>query len=157
MPFSLAPPKDAAFFRHSHTLSAFQVQLQLPCDEDLWDAPNALEWKRLHDEARPPIQFISALKACLTATHDPPSLNPFSRIAVLHGLLSVSQDLHWCGRVDSSLASAPQLITFRIGSILQARPRTRILESGTQGPNLARHDVREIDLPGSFLSMFAHA
>ncbi|GAA5982699.1 hypothetical protein JCM5350_006216 [Sporobolomyces pararoseus] len=87
--------EHAAFFRHSHTLSAFQVQLQLPCDEDLWDAPNALEWKRLNDEARPPIQFISALKACLTATHDPPSLNPFSRIAVLHGLLSVSQDLHW--------------------------------------------------------------
>ncbi|GAA6014946.1 hypothetical protein JCM11491_002366 [Sporobolomyces phaffii] len=87
--------EHAAFFRHSHTLSAFQVQLQLPCDEDLWDAPNAVEWKRLNDEARPPIQFISALKACLTATHDPPSLNPFSRIAVLHGLLSVSQDLHW--------------------------------------------------------------
>ncbi|GAA5894053.1 uncharacterized protein JCM6883_003708 [Sporobolomyces salmoneus] len=87
--------EHAAFFRHSHTLSAFQVQLQLPCDEDLWDAPNAHEWKRLNDEARPPIQFISALKACLTATHDPPSLNPFSRIAVLHGLLSVSQDLHW--------------------------------------------------------------
>ncbi|GAA5925316.1 uncharacterized protein JCM15063_004989 [Sporobolomyces koalae] len=87
--------EHAAFFRHSHTLSAFQVQLQLPCDEDLWEAPNAQEWKRLNDEARPPIQFISALKACLTATHDPPSLNPFSRIALLHGLLSVSQDLHW--------------------------------------------------------------
>ncbi|GAA5961970.1 hypothetical protein JCM21900_001988 [Sporobolomyces salmonicolor] len=87
--------EHAAFFRHSHTLSAFQIQLHLPCDEDLWEASSAHEWKRLHDQARPPIQFISALKACLTATHDPPALNPFSRISVLHGLLSVAQDLQW--------------------------------------------------------------
>ncbi|GAA5828891.1 hypothetical protein JCM11251_005910 [Rhodosporidiobolus azoricus] len=87
--------EHAAFFRHAHTLSAFQVQLPLPCDEDQWEAPDALSWKRLHDQQRPPIQFISALKASLTAVHDPPMLNPFGRISVLHGLLSVAQDLQW--------------------------------------------------------------
>ncbi|GAA5895962.1 hypothetical protein JCM6882_005572 [Rhodosporidiobolus microsporus] len=87
--------EHAAFFRHAHTLSAFQVQLPLPCDEDQWEAPDALSWKRLHDQQRPPIQFISALKASLTAVHDPPQLNPFGRISVLHGLLSVAQDLQW--------------------------------------------------------------
>ncbi|BGP16440.1 hypothetical protein JCM10213v2_004442 [Rhodosporidiobolus nylandii] len=87
--------EHASFFRHAHTLSAFQVQLPLPCDEDQWEAPNAFEWKRLHDSQRPPIQFISALKASLTAVHDAPQLNPFSRISVLHGLLSVAQDLQW--------------------------------------------------------------
>ncbi|GAA5850603.1 hypothetical protein JCM8547_001926 [Rhodosporidiobolus lusitaniae] len=87
--------EHAAFFRHAHTLSAFQIQLPLPCDEDQWEAPNAHEWKRLHDQQRSPVQFISALKASLTAAHDAPQLNPFSRIAVLHGLLSVAQDLQW--------------------------------------------------------------
>lgn len=86
---------DAAFFRHAHTLSAFQIQLPMPCDEDLWEATTAEEWKRLHDRARQPIQFISALKASLTAVNETTSLNPFSRISVLHGLLSVAQDLQW--------------------------------------------------------------
>lgn len=88
-------PADAAFFRHAHTLSAFQIQLPMPCDEDLWEATSADEWKRLHDRARQPIQFISALKASLTAVNETTSLNPFSRISVLHGLLSVAQDLQW--------------------------------------------------------------
>ncbi|GAA6028170.1 hypothetical protein JCM8097_006895 [Rhodosporidiobolus ruineniae] len=87
--------EHAAFFRHAHTLSAFQVQLPLPCDEDQWEASTAQDWKRLHDQQRPPIQFISALKASLTAMHDSVPLNPFSRISVLHGLLSVAQDLQW--------------------------------------------------------------
>ena len=94
--FSRASCADAAFFRHAHTLSAFQIQLPMPCDEDLWEAITAEEWKRLHDRARQPIQFISALKASLTAVNETTSLNPFSRISVLHGLLSVAQDLQWC-------------------------------------------------------------
>ncbi|GJN90701.1 hypothetical protein Rhopal_003715-T1 [Rhodotorula paludigena] len=87
--------EHAAFFRHAHTLSAFQIQLPLPCDEDQWEASTAHEWKQLHDQQRQPIQFISALKASLTAVNEATSLNPFSRIAVLHGLLSVAQDLQW--------------------------------------------------------------
>ncbi|GAA6001419.1 hypothetical protein JCM10207_006657 [Rhodosporidiobolus poonsookiae] len=87
--------EHAAFFRHAHTLSAFQVQLPLPCDEDQWEASTSHDWKRLHDQQRPPTQFISALKASLTAMHDTQPLNPFSRISVLHGLLSVAQDLQW--------------------------------------------------------------
>ncbi|BGP40332.1 hypothetical protein JCM10450v2_004312 [Rhodotorula kratochvilovae] len=87
--------EHAAFFRHAHTLSAFQIQLPLPCDEDQWEATNANDWKRLHDQQRQPIQFISALKASLTAVNEATTLNPFSRIAVLHGLLSVAQDLQW--------------------------------------------------------------
>ena len=63
---------DAALFRHSPALSAFQVQLTLPCDEDEWDAPNAVEWARIHARSRPPIPFISALKASLMAGAAPP-------------------------------------------------------------------------------------
>lgn len=89
------PHTDAAFFRHSPTLSAFQIQLQLPCDEEHWEARSAAEWARLRPSQRPPIPFISALKASLMNNGSPPPLNPFSRIAILHGLLSVAQDLQW--------------------------------------------------------------
>ncbi|KAK4054473.1 hypothetical protein OIV83_000967 [Microbotryomycetes sp. JL201] len=87
--------EHAAFFRHSPTLSAFQVQLQLPCDEELWEARTAEEWARIRINSRPTLPFISALKASLTAGNASPQLNPFSRIAILHGLLSVAQDLQW--------------------------------------------------------------
>ncbi|KAM0791367.1 hypothetical protein ACM66B_005832 [Microbotryomycetes sp. NB124-2] len=87
--------EHAAFFRHSPTLSAFQVQLQLPCDEELWEASTAEEWARIRINSRPALPFISALKASLTAGNASPQLNPFSRIAILHGLLSVAQDLQW--------------------------------------------------------------
>ncbi|KAL8279204.1 hypothetical protein RQP46_008460 [Phenoliferia psychrophenolica] len=86
---------NAALFRHSPALSAFQVQLTLPCDEDEWDAPTAEEWFAIHKAARPPIPFISALKASLMAGATPPVLNAFSRITILHGLISVAQDLQW--------------------------------------------------------------
>jgi hypothetical protein len=105
-PAPFARRSDASFFRHSPTLSAFQIQLQLPCDEDEWEAPNAQEWARLRANSRPPIPFISALKASLMPGHAPPVLNPFSRIAILHGLLSVAQDLQWCvSSLCSSFAS----------------------------------------------------
>ncbi|BGP55827.1 hypothetical protein JCM8202v2_003434 [Rhodotorula sphaerocarpa] len=110
--------EHAAFFRHAHTLSAFQIQLPMPCDEDLWEATSADEWKRLHDRARQPIQFISALKASLTAVNETTSLNPFSRISVLHGLLSVAQDLQcssaynlWKQRLDEALVNASPATT----------------------------------------------
>ncbi|SCV71948.1 BQ2448_4642 [Microbotryum intermedium] len=86
---------DASLFRHSPALSAFQIQVQLPCDEDEWEATTAKEWAVLHAQARAPVPFISALKASLMAGHSPPVLNSFSRIAILHGLLSVAQDLQW--------------------------------------------------------------
>ncbi|SGY24052.1 BQ5605_C019g09007 [Microbotryum silenes-dioicae] len=87
--------EHASLFRHSPALSAFQIQVQLPCDEDEWEATTAQEWAILHAQARAPAPFISALKASLMAGHSPPVLNSFSRIAILHGLLSVAQDLQW--------------------------------------------------------------
>ncbi|KAI5480615.1 zinc finger, C2H2-type domain containing protein, transcription factor [Pseudohyphozyma bogoriensis] len=87
--------QHAALFRHTPSLSAFQLQLMLPCDEDEWEAPTAAEWKVIHDRQRPPVPFLSALKASLTPGATPPALNHFSRVCVLHGLLSVSQDLGW--------------------------------------------------------------
>jgi hypothetical protein len=85
----------AAIFRHSPTLSAFQVQLALPSDEDEWNAFTSKTWSMIHQAAYPPPQFLTALKASLIASSTPPNLSPFARVSVLHGLMSVAFDLQW--------------------------------------------------------------
>ncbi|KAM0752797.1 hypothetical protein T439DRAFT_323409 [Meredithblackwellia eburnea MCA 4105] len=87
--------EHAALFRHSPTLSTFQMQLYLPCDDDEWNAPTAIEWARVHARTKPPIPFVSALKASYAAGGTPPPMNAFSRLMILHGLLSIAQDLQW--------------------------------------------------------------
>lgn len=88
-------------FRHAPTLSAFQIQLHLPCDEAEWAAPNAATWAALHhDPDRPaPLPFLAALKAGLSTGDESDAilagLSPFSRILLLHGIMAVAQDLQW--------------------------------------------------------------
>ncbi len=92
---------DAALFRHAPTLSAFQLQLHLPCDEAEWAAPDAASWAALqHGPDRPaPLPFLAALKAGLSSNEESEailaSLSPFSRILLLHGIMAVAQDLQW--------------------------------------------------------------
>lgn len=132
---------DAAFFRHAHTLSAFQIQLPLPCDEDQWEAPSAAEWKHLHDQQRQPIQFISALKASLTAVNEATSLNPFSRIAVLHGLLSVAQDLQWCVSLSLPLR---QLLCVVVRELTPSCPCRRDHVLGFSSPERRSQNWRDM-------------
>jgi hypothetical protein len=85
----------AAIFRHAPTLSAFQVQLSLPSEEEEWNAISSKTWSMIHQAASPPPQFLTALKASLMASPSAPPLSPFGRVSVLHGLMSVALDLHW--------------------------------------------------------------
>lgn len=87
--------QHAAIFRHAPTLSAFQIQHVLPADEEEWTAPTAKAWQKLHLLSRPGVPFMSALKASLMPGLAPPFLNPFSRVVLLHGLISVAFDMQW--------------------------------------------------------------
>ncbi|KAK4701194.1 hypothetical protein P7C70_g5040, partial [Phenoliferia sp. Uapishka_3] len=73
--------QHAALFRHSPALSAFQIQITLPSDEDEWEAPTAVEWARIHAHSRTPIPFISALKASLTAGVAQPRMPHFIHLS----------------------------------------------------------------------------
>ncbi|KDN40100.1 hypothetical protein K437DRAFT_258781 [Tilletiaria anomala UBC 951] len=87
----------AALFRHIPALSAFQVQLLLPCHEDEWrkDSPDAWFKYRRSSHYRPSTPFIQAVKASLSPAGIPPALDTFSKYILLHGLISIAFDLQW--------------------------------------------------------------
>ncbi|KAG0149829.1 hypothetical protein CROQUDRAFT_104773 [Cronartium quercuum f. sp. fusiforme G11] len=90
--------QHAAIFRHAPTLSAFHIQHVLPADEEEWMAPDANAWERVRTgrpNAGQGTLFMSALKASLLPGMAPPYLNPFSRVVILHGLISIAFDLQW--------------------------------------------------------------
>lgn len=82
----------ATMFGHSATMVAHEMKLQLPCDESAWSANSSAEVNRiemnLHASGIRPITFFDGLK--LTLNHKPVRTNPFGRIALMAGLLSVS-------------------------------------------------------------------
>lgn len=106
--------QHGALFRHVPALSAFQLQVDIPCSSAEWQAQTADEWALLQHRAKPQ-RFISALKSCLNTSSAPPSpsvtalasargsvsqpalpyTDIFSRTLLLHGLMSVAYDLRW--------------------------------------------------------------
>lgn len=89
--------QHATIFRQIPALSAFQLQLYLPCEDEEWTKESAEEWiayRRLKGY-KPPSFFIPALKASLMPGRAPPALDTFSRFVLLHGLMSIAYDLMW--------------------------------------------------------------
>ena len=86
-----------ALFRHIPALSAFQIQLQLPCHEDEWIIPTAEDWHKYRQspDFRPSTSFLTAVKASLSSAGVPPALDTFSKFVLLHGLISIAFDLQW--------------------------------------------------------------
>ncbi|KAK9894300.1 hypothetical protein P389DRAFT_174352 [Cystobasidium minutum MCA 4210] len=82
-------------FRQTGTLSAFQIQLTLPCNEDEWYAHSAAEWYKIHQSRPQPPPFLTTMKAFLMPGLNSPELSPLARVVCLHGLLSVAFDMQW--------------------------------------------------------------
>lgn len=82
----------ATMFGHSATMVAHEMKLQLPCDESAWSANSSAEVNRIEMNLQAsgirPITFFDGLK--LTLNHKPVRTNPFGRIALMAGLLSLS-------------------------------------------------------------------
>lgn len=83
-------------------MSAFELRLELPCNQSIWEARDATEWvsawrSSISDQRT---FYLPVLKAYLMPsgprTH---GLSGFSRILVLHGLMSVAWDM---GRRDQT-------------------------------------------------------
>ncbi|KAN0060157.1 hypothetical protein ACQY0O_008131 [Thecaphora frezii] len=89
--------QHATTFRHVPALSAFQIQLNLPCSDAEWSksSPEAWAQHRKRTNYKPPTPFIPALKACLSPGKTPQELDAFPRFVLLHGLMSIAYDLHW--------------------------------------------------------------
>lgn len=81
----------ATMFGHSTVMFAHEMRLPLPCNEDMWSAPNSAEVGRieasLYASGVKPISFLEGLKRTLNAQEV--QTNPFGRTILMAGLLSV--------------------------------------------------------------------
>lgn len=91
----------AAMFGHSATMVIHEIQLPLPCDDTLWSAPTSSEVGRiefsLYSNGIRPVTFLAGLERTLRCRRV--RTNPFGRIVLMAGILSVSwhmrqQELH---------------------------------------------------------------
>ncbi|GJC90633.1 nicotinate catabolism cluster-specific transcription factor [Colletotrichum liriopes] len=94
--------QHAVLFCQSLCMSAFELRLELPCSQGIWEARDAASWasawrSSLSDQR---LFYLPTLKSYLTPSASRPSgLTGFSRILVLHGLMSISWDM---GRRDQT-------------------------------------------------------
>ncbi|CAO1627720.1 unnamed protein product [Sympodiomycopsis kandeliae] len=90
--------EHATVFGHAPVVSAFEIQLQLPCSQKEWNAPNSEAWEVVRlSGLNPPLLFIAAVKARLQRCNTPGQIptDSFMRLLLLHGLMSVGFDLKW--------------------------------------------------------------
>ncbi|KAL4936963.1 hypothetical protein BDV06DRAFT_232907 [Aspergillus oleicola] len=86
--------EHSVLFSQSLCMSAFEIRSSLPCSSAAWEAHTAEEWTR-HSSRDTEHSFLHVLKGYITpgAVPRPRDLNGFSRLVVLHGLMSISADL----------------------------------------------------------------
>lgn len=86
----------AIMFGHTATMVIHEIQLPLPCDDTLWSAPTSSEVGRiefsLYTNGIKPMTFLTGLKRTLSCRRV--RTNPFGRIVLIAGLLSVSWHMH---------------------------------------------------------------
>ncbi|KAI0022482.1 fungal-specific transcription factor domain-containing protein [Xylariomycetidae sp. FL0641] len=100
--------QHAVLFCQSLCLSAFELKLQLPCDQGLWEASDAQEWASLSRRSPHEPSFLISLKSYLS---DSPGmnvrLNGLSRAILLHGLMSIFWDMQRRDQTSLGVISSP--------------------------------------------------
>ncbi|KAF8252751.1 hypothetical protein K440DRAFT_631703 [Wilcoxina mikolae CBS 423.85] len=85
--------QQATLFGREMCQTVFDVRLQLPCEEFLWNASTPVEWFGKLDGVQEGLGLLEALKIFLDCRREPPALSPLSLVLVLHGLIAVGLDL----------------------------------------------------------------
>lgn len=92
--------QHAVLFCQSLCMSAFELRVEMPCSQSVWEARDAVAWASgwrtaSHSPNQPGgISFLAALKSYLArSTPRPTNLTGLSRILILHGLMSVAWDM----------------------------------------------------------------
>ena len=82
----------ATMFGHTATMVTYELRQPLPCDETLWSATSSAEFRRIQDKNEAAglkaVVFLEGLKRILSG--EPVRTNPFGRMALMAGLLSVT-------------------------------------------------------------------
>jgi len=86
--------QHAVLFSQSLCMSSFELRTALPCNESTWEANSAEEWWECAKSELQP-SFLTVLRANVNSdlSLPIPSLNAFSRLLILHGVMSIQWDL----------------------------------------------------------------
>ncbi|KAI6710151.1 hypothetical protein JHW43_007332 [Diplocarpon mali] len=102
--------QHAVLFSQSLCMSAAELKLALPWNDALWEAETAEEWARINSTEQPQPQFLSVMKQYINprpgASMWP--INAFSRVLMLHGLMSIAWDLNRRDQTSLGVAIAGQ-------------------------------------------------
>lgn len=86
----------ATMFGHAATMVIHEIQLPLPCDDTLWSASTASEVGRiefsLYTNGIKPTMFLTGIKRTLSCQKV--RTNPFGRVILMAGLLSIAWHMH---------------------------------------------------------------
>lgn len=86
----------ATMFGHAATMVIHEIQLPLPCDDTQWSASTASEVGRiefsLYTNGIKPTMFLTGIKRTLSCQKV--RTNPFGRIILMAGLLSIAWHMH---------------------------------------------------------------
>jgi len=90
-------------------MNAAELKLCLPWDSTLWEAETAEEWHSASLTHQSPPSYLSILKSYINPDTEPrpQNLNEFSRVLMLHGLMSVAWDLNRRDQTSLGLAISP--------------------------------------------------
>ncbi|CDK25405.1 unnamed protein product [Kuraishia capsulata CBS 1993] len=85
--------QHATIFGQTLGMSAFEIRIHLPADLNLWNAPSSTEWLKFRKSEGQQRFYLPTLKKYLNCSRDLPSINPLSRVLILHGLMSIAWDM----------------------------------------------------------------
>ncbi|KAK9465449.1 fungal-specific transcription factor domain-containing protein [Lipomyces arxii] len=93
--------QHAEMFGHTPALYANELSLELPCDDNMWNAADSETWGVLvKNTKRRCTTFFASLKLVMSHGWNRLRLNPFGRYIVLHGLLSISWTMRQRGIIS---------------------------------------------------------
>lgn len=98
--------QHAEMFGHTPALYANELSLDLPCDDQLWNAGDYATWGTLmkSNMRKKKTSFFTSLKLVMSHGWNRLRVNPFGRYIVLHGLLSISWTMRQRGIISIGMA-----------------------------------------------------
>jgi uncharacterized protein (UPF0332 family) len=89
--------QHAVLFCQSLCMSAFELRLELPCSQRVWEASDPISWAmawRLSACGSQPTFYLPSLKSYLgPSVPRPQALTGLSHVLMLHGLMSIAWDM----------------------------------------------------------------
>ncbi|KAI8711589.1 C2H2-type domain-containing protein [Fusarium sp. LHS14.1] len=88
--------QHAVLFCQSLCMSAFELRVELPCSQRMWEAGDAMAWAAAwrSSQSNQGQFFLPALKSYMTpSVPRPQGLSGLSRVLLFHGLMSIAWDM----------------------------------------------------------------